>query len=169
MKKIINIVLLAIWMIVIFAFSNQESVESKKLSETVIEKTVESASSVVNKEVSEKKMDSIIEKSIVLVRKSAHFIEYLILGLLMINALKDYVSFDRRLIIISISLCILYSITDEIHQLYVLGRSGEVKDTIIDTLGSILGISIYSLIYFIIKRRRLKKANNYDKILVEIK
>ena len=34
----------------------------------------------------------------------------------------------------------IYAITDEIHQIFVIGRSGEIRDIIIDTCGSTVGI-----------------------------
>ena len=38
--------------------------------------------------------------------------------------------------------CIIYAIFDEIHQIYVPGRTGKVIDVIIDTLGACMGITI---------------------------
>ena len=49
---------------------------------------------------------------------------------------------------------ILYAITDEIHQLFVPGRSGRILDIGIDSLGVITGIFIYKL---------LEKLVNYVK------
>jgi VanZ family protein len=43
----------------------------------------------------------------------------------------------------SLLICYLYALSDEFHQLFVIGRSGEFKDVIIDTLGSILAIIIF--------------------------
>lgn len=79
-----------------------------------------------------------------IIRKLAHITEYLILGILMINCLKDYRI--KNLFIVSILLCILYSCTDEIHQLFVSGRCGSVIDVMIDSFGIILSIFIYKLI-----------------------
>ena len=44
-----------------------------------------------------------------------------------------------------------YSITDEIHQIFVSGRSGEIRDIIVDTCGSTVGI----LLNIIINRKRI--------------
>ena len=54
-------------------------------------------------------------------------------------------------IYIPIIICILYAISDEIHQLFVPGRSGQVSDVLLDTLGAFTGIMIYKLIYNKIK------------------
>ena len=37
---------------------------------------------------------------------------------------------------------LIYSISDELHQILVPGRGAQIKDVVIDTAGAILGISI---------------------------
>ena len=77
-----------------------------------------------------------------IIRKLAHFIEYFILGILLINFITRY---DKK-IIIAILLCIIYATSDEIHQIFVPGRSCQIIDIMIDSLGSIMGIYLYKLI-----------------------
>lgn len=79
-----------------------------------------------------------------IIRKLAHITEYFILGLLTINCLKDYKI--KNIFIVSMLFCILYSCTDEFHQLFVSGRSGSIKDVMIDSIGIIFGIAIYKLL-----------------------
>jgi VanZ family protein len=80
-----------------------------------------------------------------LMRKSAHFFAYLILGFLVSHALKNEASaasaWKRRGI--SLASCILYAISDEFHQLFVPGRGPLVKDVFIDGSGAALGILLY--------------------------
>lgn len=127
-KTIIKIILVIIWMIVIFSFSNQKAVDSTKLSDGFIRNTI---SKVINDDRPET-----ISKFVTPVRKSAHFCVYLILGLLVMNCF----SINKKYILYSIVICLLYSISDEIHQIFVPGRSGEVLDVIIDTFGSFIGV-----------------------------
>ena len=75
-----------------------------------------------------------------LIRKSAHFTEYFILTYLLYSVLKEYSKNKRIIMIMSIVICLIYAITDEIHQLYIPGRSPELKDVIIDTTGGIFYI-----------------------------
>src|SRR5699024_5961572 len=81
-----------------------------------------------------------------LFRKRAHFIAYLILGMLCFNALKNSYPHAVKSATLAFLICILYAISDESHQLFIPGRSGEVRDVFIDSLGSITGISIYYMI-----------------------
>ena len=46
---------------------------------------------------------------------------------------------------------ISYAISDEIHQIFVAGRAGQVQDVVIDSIGVILGICILLLLAKIIK------------------
>jgi len=76
-----------------------------------------------------------------LIRKLAHFTEYFILGILTINCFKDY-KFNN-IFIYSLLFCIFYACTDEVHQLFVPGRSGNIIDVLIDSVGSIFGCGSY--------------------------
>ena len=80
------------------------------------------------------------------IRKIAHFIAYLVLGFLSINALRKIKVCGYRSIVLSIVICTLYAIFDEIHQLFIPGRSGQVSDVFIDCLGAGIGILLYLLI-----------------------
>lgn len=92
------------------------------------------------------------------IRKNAHFFAYFILGILYVNALKasfkDFEEKDWKLISISLFLSILYAISDEVHQLFIPGRSGEVRDIFIDSSGAFTGIIIYVKIVLKIYERR---------------
>lgn len=82
---------------------------------------------------------------VVWTRKLAHFIIYLVLGGASYLALPKDWSIPRR-ITLGISLCFIYAVTDELHQLFVPGRSAQLLDVFIDTLGSSVGLAIGYLI-----------------------
>lgn len=80
-----------------------------------------------------------------LIRKSAHFIAYLILGFLVSHAMKNEAStataWKRRGA--SLLFCVVYAISDEFHQLFVPGRGPMLKDVLIDGSGAAIGILLY--------------------------
>lgn len=79
-----------------------------------------------------------------IIRKLAHFTEYLILGFLTINMLnKNDIS---KKYLLSILICIIYATSDEIHQIFVPGRACQIRDILIDSIGSITGVYLYKLI-----------------------
>jgi len=135
--KCLKLILVILWMIVIFSFSNQKAVESTKLSDGLILKTVRIIEKITNKEYSD---EEILEKFVKPVRKLAHFTIYLILGVLVYLYIKEFNISNK--FIISLLICVLYAISDEIHQLFIVGRSGKILDVLIDSLGSLTGIFI---------------------------
>lgn len=137
-RKILPWVLVILWMSLIFFFSHQVATESNELSTGIISKIVNIISKVTPSiEINEANLNHII-------RKAAHFTIYLILGILVTNALKDGNKSKLNLILASLVICILYAISDEFHQLFIPGRSGEIKDVILDSLGALLGILMMS-------------------------
>ena len=79
---------------------------------------------------------------ITLLRKMAHFIEYFVLGYLVINT---YIMFiGKNNIIIPLMFCVLFAISDEVHQIFVDGRSFMVLDILIDSFGAFVAIKIKS-------------------------
>lgn len=119
-------------MVIIFTMSSFNSIESANQSNYI----VNIISNVLN--------INNIELLNLIIRKLAHYIEYLILGILVINMfIKNNIP---QSYLISIIFCIIYAISDEIHQIFVPGRACQIKDILIDSIGSITGIYLYKLI-----------------------
>jgi VanZ family protein len=66
-----------------------------------------------------------------------------VLAVLMLNALRRSGVYGYKSIALTVAVCVIYATSDEIHQLFVPGRGGQVKDVIIDNAGVIAGIGIY--------------------------
>lgn len=147
-KKIITLVLIILWMILIFHLSNQVSTESSKLSGGLTHKILEVLNMLDGKTIEQQE---IIETTI---RKLAHFFLYTLGGILILLYINLYKITDNNKVIISWTIGTAYAITDELHQLFVPGRSGEIRDVFIDSLGIIIGIIIIRLIFKMIKRGR---------------
>ena len=141
MKKILSWSLVIFWLIVIFIFSNMNSVSSNTKSKKVINEVIEKTT--IKSNINENKKNDIIHKLNTPFRKLMHITEYLILSILVLNALS-YDLKNKKLYIISFILCIIFSSIDEIHQLYV-GRTGCVLDVFIDSIGILIGQLIYYL------------------------
>jgi len=153
-KNFIYIILIVIWLFVIFSFSSDDSKESLKKSNQVIIKTAEI---ITQKELTQKEQDQLINKYIVIVRKSAHFFLYFTLGILVFLLAKKICGLKPVTIIYTIIFCILYASTDEIHQLFTNGRTARLFDVFIDTCGALLSISI-CYTFCIIRQKRMIKA-----------
>lgn len=88
------------------------------------------------------------------VRKAAHFFAYFILGVLVFHAFLKSGVHGWRNVRHAMLLCVLYAISDEVHQLFVAGRSGQVRDVFIDSVGAAAGILLY---YGVCKMKRLNR------------
>ena len=144
MKKIVKFVLVLLCMLTIFFFSSDNADQSNKKSDGVIIRTSEI---LLGRELNNREKENIINRFVIPVRKTAHFTIYFILGLCFINLLKEYMVIDKRSIVYTILFVAVYACSDELHQLFVSGRSGELLDVFIDTTGGFVGSIVYKIIY----------------------
>ena len=121
-----------LWMFLIFLMSSFDATDSSNQSNFI----VNIISNILN-------IENVSLLGLI-IRKLAHFTEYLILGVLVINMFTK--NNARKYYLLSILLCILYAISDEIHQFLIPGRACQIKDILIDSIGSITGIYLYKLI-----------------------
>lgn len=142
-KRIILWILVILWMGIIFIFSSFNSDNSSKQSEGIINFIIENVIEIFNKDLSLEDKSLLIDRVHMPVRKLAHFSIYLVLGVLVTLLLKTYNLSTRNVILVSILICFLYACSDEIHQLFISGRSAEFRDILIDTLGSSCGIVLF--------------------------
>lgn len=146
-KKIILYILIILWMILIFIFSNIDSNNSNKTSMGTIDKIIDKVdeatydTGIRDHHVSNDKKLLLISNLNLPIRKLAHFTEYLILCILLIYVLN--LSKVKHKYIISIIICILYAFTDEYHQTFINGRTGQFIDVVIDSSGAFIGSLIY--------------------------
>ena len=136
--KIIKIILIVIWMIVIFNFSNQGGTKSSGTSQKVT-KVIVNIITYDKKEANINTMEK-IEK---VVRKGAHYTIYTIGGFLLMNYAYSIDKTKKYKIFGSLLFGAFYAVTDELHQFFVPGRSARLFDVGIDTLGVLTGIFIY--------------------------
>lgn len=110
-------------------------------------------------DMTEAQIDMEVESITYVVRKTAHFTEYLILGLCLCAAVS-------RGLIRPFTIGMLYSVTDEIHQYFVPGRACMFMDVLLDSFGVMTGvICMYIFMHFFMKnQRRLLKYERREKI-----
>ena len=119
-----------VMMVIIYIMSSFVAADSDKQSGLII-----NALSTIFPDINP---DGII---VTIVRKSAHFTEYTLLGFFTARALR----LSKKSSWFSIAIAAIYATTDEVHQSFVPGRSCEFGDILIDTAGATVGASIYWL------------------------
>ena len=154
-KKIILWILIILWMTIIFLFSSQNSEDSSRLSRGFLRNFI---LWFLPENINEDTVDFLEH----ILRKCAHMAEYAVLGVLISIQLRLYHAFEAewKKIWSAVFLVMLYAATDEFHQLFVGGRSGQISDIFIDPCGGMAGAFVIYLIY---KFKNFRKTENGGK------
>jgi len=128
---IINLIIV---FIIIFRFSSQDAVTSKGVSRKVTETVVSPVIGIDKLEGREK--EKALSKTDSVVRKIAHFSLYMLVGTLAMGIFSVGISKfkNKNKIIFALLIGVIYAISDEIHQIYISGRTGLATDVLIDTM-----------------------------------
>jgi len=157
LKRVIFGILIVINCVTIFYFSHQEADNSSKQSSRVVEIISNVIPAIKNMQEPNKTilMEQILTP---IVRKTAHFSIYAILGMLTINFMLTIKNIKTiKMSIFALGFCFIYAITDEFHQTFIAGRSGELRDVLIDTSGALIGILFIIAINTIMKKLKNRK------------
>lgn len=161
--KIISVlpfVATAIIMILIIYFSSQTSDKSAKVSTDITKKIVD----VVKSKATEQEKKQCVDILHHIIRKSAHFTLYTLLGL---SSSGMFVSKKRsklKVWIYAVIYCAVFAASDEFHQSFVDGRGAMVSDVAIDSCGGGFGAAVFAAVTGIYKRVRIsgKRRDNND-------
>jgi VanZ family protein len=137
-RKIAIWSIVVLWMIVIFKLSAQSGEQSNDLSlgvsgliAALIEKISPSSDAMAFNHI---------------IRKCAHFFAYLVLGMVVLFAMRKMGISGTKGILLTLAVCVVYAISDEWHQGFIPGRTPKRLDILIDSCGSLLGTILYSRI-----------------------
>ncbi|MBR3268770.1 MAG: VanZ family protein [Oscillospiraceae bacterium] len=148
------------WMALIYWFSANNGRESGEFSGNILRKLLcvcypgWSSKTALQKE-------AVIGRFHTFFRKCGHFSEYAVLGVfcritwaLIVSCMqKSRQRHSARDFLLPALLSFLYACSDEYHQRFVAGRSGEFRDVLIDFSGACLGIAVVSLILCLLNRK----------------
>ena len=142
LKIIVSWALVIAWMLIIFRLSSQVAEQSDELSTGITQAILNMIQKLVPfLEIGSGQLNHIL-------RKGAHFTAYLILGILVVNAFSKSGISGRKSLFLGLLVCIVYAMSDELHQAFVPGRGPALTDVIIDSAGSFAGIFIYNKIKY---------------------
>lgn len=135
-------------MVGIFCFSSQPAGDSRNLSDGLLYDIIKLLNINVTTDT--------LEFLSVFIRKAAHFSIYASLGFtIYMLMVKGYDIKTKVSVIMAPCICAIYAITDELHQTFVSGRSGEVKDVLLDTAGSLAGmLAAWAICAFLTRRKK---------------
>ena len=150
-KKSKYIILTIIWMGFIFCMSNQPANISKEISQN-IENLLKHTPIIGNL------LSHILNSpnSQFIVRKSAYIILFCFLSILCFVVIYELKRNVKISTLASFSITFIYACMDEIHQLFIPGRSGKINDVLIDSIGVIMGLIFINLIFML--NNKIKKS-----------
>ena len=154
--RIVLLILLFGTFYIIFGFSSQDGEESGGISSRVTEFILEKSNTYKN--IEENRQDEIFERTEKIIRKIAHFSIYALVGFLLMGLVSTFKLKEKSRILISLILGVLYATSDEIHQLFSPGRSAQITDVYIDTLGILVGIFVILLFIKVFEKMKLQKV-----------
>lgn len=146
-KLIISYALLVAWALVIFILSSEGHEASSGRSDLIVEYVKAVSGSNLSQDV-----------LTFITRKAAHTIAYFIFGILAYNVIRQYKLTGRRTVLVSTAIVLGYALSDEFHQLFVPGRSGELRDVLIDTTAGVGGVLLMRALYLTSRRQSRKTS-----------
>lgn len=154
------VVLLIALYIVIFRFSAESGEESSDISTRVTEALLRGYCELFGKSgTSIAEMVMLLEG---LVRKLAHFLEYMCMGFLSYSIVVTWRGLSRKGALAVTLQVFLSAALDEFHQYFIPGRCAALRDVFIDTAGGIAGILVIILCKKLFFKKRLPKDKSPD-------
>lgn len=149
------IILTVTVMAVIFILSADNADESNAKSDLISDSIIYNI--LASFELTEEEIEKLLDNCVVVVRKTAHFAEYAVLGFLLYAVCASFFIPVVRSALLSFVMGTLYAVSDEIHQYFVPGISCQISDMLLDSAGVICGICALMLMLWFIRRIKNKK------------
>lgn len=130
----------------IFSLSSDEGEESGSKSHFVSETCVEIVNQVTGRKWTQAVKHQLADFYEHPIRKLAHFSEYCLMGILLFVIWSRWIPRKKTFYLLIVAWIILSAGADELHQLFVDGRDGNLIDIMIDTLGGVFGLFLCSRI-----------------------
>ena len=157
--RVAIIVLCIVWQGVIYGLSAENSSESGDRSQGICEQIAE----IVlrgDEDTTQEDITALADTIEPPLRSLAHMFCYAVLGGLYFLLFASFGLVGLGRSVISVGCTLVYAVFDEIHQIYVPGRSFQLSDICVDTLGALLAVCVLSIILRTVLKRRKKNENS---------
>lgn len=92
-----------------------------------------------------------------IIRKTAHFAEFFLLGIITTSAFRVFTKTPYKNIFTILFIGLATAVSDETVQIFVDGRGSQVSDVLLDFSGVLAGTLIALLFYIVMARHKKKK------------
>ncbi len=144
-------------MVIIFAFSSKPADSSNESSMTVADHILSAYENTTQVQFDTEQRYQVLETINNFVRKGSHFCEYALLAVTLAFHFYIHGFTGMRLLLLSIAVSATYAATDEFHQTFIPGRSGQFRDVMIDTSGAAAGMLFFFILLSIYNSLRNRK------------
>lgn len=127
-KRLVRGLFVIGWMLIIFYFSHQDATISSNASGKLVK--------IIQFFIGENYQ--YIDKIEFFIRKCAHMFSYFVLAILVYRYLVLIKT--KTIFMTTFNISLLYACSDEFHQLFISGRSGQISDVLIDSVGICLAL-----------------------------
>lgn len=157
-KGAVALVMVFILLLVVFGFSAQGGAESTSLSRKAT-RVICRVIFTGFEDMTSYEQSFIVKELNYFVRKLAHFVVYMLIGLCSYYSVGVFLENLRRKALFTCGLCLVCAAADELHQYFVPGRDAKISDILLDLLGAVIGMAILRVLLIIseyIKNERTK-------------
>lgn len=161
----IIIVITVAWCATIFRLSGMNSESSNGASTGIVEKAISKVLDATNEagitdsHPDDEKLAKAAELINAPLRKVIHATVYFVLALLLL-AISRVIFGSKKYLLscaVTILLCFIFAMTDEYHQTFVDGRTGQMMDVMIDAAGACVGVLLFSSYYLVWKIGKIQE------------
>lgn len=171
MKKL-SLIICILWMGFIFYNSSKTGEQSNNITISIVESLTKDKEIIennnINSNISSENDEEVLGEDIaknnisrydikktiyelnIMLRKSAHALEFLVLAILVAWVMFSHGVRGKNVVVYVLFVVLFYAVTDEFHQLYVAGRTSRVEDVLIDFIGGVIGVLLYYFTYYLI-------------------
>ena len=156
-RRAVWVILTLLWMLLIFWFSAKPAVQSARESHEVGMWIGRIMMRLHGEQWTNAELEQFAVGADFLVRKGAHMSEYAVLGFLMSGAWGVWDRRNRHVIrraVFGLLSVALYAVSDEAHQIFVPGRSGQVTDILLDSAGAAAGVLLAVGLLLLYRRKK---------------
>lgn len=155
-------ILVVSWCVLIYFMSDETAIESSDRSTGLVRRFIDAFVSLFGGDADDAELVDLLEYY---VRKAAHMFLFFVLSIFTFSFLSCYSLRVRVRCGITLLFCFLYCVSDEIHQLFVEGRSGNLFDVFVDMVGVISALATMLAFIFIINKIKHKKHRSSPSVI----
>lgn len=145
--RIMAFIPMVVMMLLIWGFSANTGDTSSKQSSGIVSRVILFAEKITGAELTEEERICWEERIHTPIRKVAHMTEYMVFAWTVAFPFLLYKKRKDWICRVTFVFCVCYASVDEIHQLFVPDRSGQIRDVLIDSIGILIGIFVFRKIY----------------------